>query len=289
MSKGRSKKACCHSVWAAAFGALVDQEQESNSPEMDSSIAGGMLGVDFTGLCNINFGAGIAYAFNDVDYGHNEGDASINQELLTLYGSWSRRNFFVNVSLWGGIYQLENHRNTLSLATIRSTGKTDGWLLVPHLELGAPFRMGCGWLMVDPFVMLDWANNWQDGFTETGSSGLNVVLDNEYVSMLRTEVGLRLFERAKYNCGCIVFEEKVSYVNKTPFNAGSVSTFFVGANSTFGVETFSSKSQNLVAAQLNLRFMPKNSRLPNVALNYQGEFVSTFVSNLLSLELGKQF
>jgi len=46
--------------------------------------------------------------------------------------------------------------------------------------------------------MFDWANNWQGKIRETGSSGLNIRVGNQYTSMLRSEAGLRFYETIRY-------------------------------------------------------------------------------------------
>ena len=191
----------------------------------------------------------------------------------------------MNVALSGGPYQSRQERH--NIASINAMSSPNGWILCPHLEFSSPSRIR--WLVFDPFVMLDWANNWQYHYREHGKSGLNVTLKNQYSSMLRSEIGLRCAEILHYEWGQLIFEEKGSYVNKVPFGQGTNTAAFVGAISTFSVETFSARIQNLGMIQIQIEFLPSDDRYPYGSLSYQGEFGSSFQSQFLELETGLRF
>jgi len=140
-----------------------------------------------------------------------------------------------------------------------------------------------------PFVMFDWVNNWQGSVKEHGKADLNLRIDRHYVSLLRSEVGIHILETFQLNNGELAFEESFSYVNRTPFNAKRVSTYYVGSISTFNVQMFSNQTVNLGALRLTGRFNPCNLKLPYFFLTYQGEFGSKLQSHVLAFEVGKRF
>jgi len=286
-SKG--KKLCCpnYLVWLSAFGNYSSQKDLQSFPDIKNWLGGAMLGFDYRYSRNLVLGFGGAYAYSDLDFSNDVGSAYSNQGFLSVYGKWRSNMLSVNGALWGGVYRGENERNTLGIIT--SKADIDGWLLVPHLEVNLP----CYWkkycVTIDPFVMFDWANNWQDGFTETGKSGFNLIVDDLYASMLRSEVGLRFVETMKVRCGCLTFEQKGSYLNLKPFGDSVVNTAFVGSISSFTIAAFSDKTQNLGVAALSGRFTPTNTKYPYCSLNYQGEFGSSLQNHFVSLEIGKTF
>jgi hypothetical protein len=145
------------------------------------------------------------------------------------------------------------------------------------------------WFVIEPFAMFDWASNWQGKVREHGASGFNVKMGSTYTSMLRSEIGFRFFESIHYGWGDLIFQEKASYVNKLPFHTNSQSAAFVASASSFGIEVFSNKTQNLGVVQLSSQFIPCSKKYPYGALNYQGEFGSSFQSHLVSIEIGKYF
>ncbi|WP_420422091.1 autotransporter domain-containing protein [Simkania sp.] len=276
-----------YALWFAPFGAYAHNKKEQKFPSMTNWIGGGMLGFDYRGLQNTIIGVGAAYAFNRVNYSDSVGHARFHQEFLTLYGSWGQGNILIDAALWGGFYQMHNKRKTLN--QIHSRAHVNGWLLSPHLGISTPFYAIRDWFVIAPFVMFDWASNWQGKVRETGASGLNLRIARDYTSMLRSEGGLRFYETLTYNWGNLTFEEKVSYVNKKPFNTGSESAYFAGSPSTFGVEVFPGKTQNLGVVRLSSQFMPCKSKYPFGSISYQGEFGSMFQSHVLIFEIGGRF
>ena len=143
--------------------------------------------------------------------------------------------------------------------------------------------------MIDPFVTLDWVNHWQDHYQERGSSGFNIVLKKHYASVLRSEVSIRFYETFQYEWGNLVLEEKASYANRTPFHKRSRKAHFIGASSSFEVETLNHSSQNLGIVQFHIECLPCNLRGIYGSVDYQGEFGSSLQSHMLTLTIGKNF
>ncbi|MCB1071934.1 MAG: autotransporter outer membrane beta-barrel domain-containing protein [Chlamydiales bacterium] len=274
-------------LWAAPYGDYAHQKKEQHFPAITNWTGGVMMGFDYRGITNTTLGVGAAYNYNDVHYSDKKGHASVNQEFLTLYGSWMKNHLFINAGLWGGLYQIHNKRKTIEILT--STSNINGWLLIPHLEVSLPYEIKDHWLILDPFIMFDWANNWQGKIREHGSSGFNLRVDNHYVSVLRTELGINLFQILKYGWGSVIFKEKGSYVNEKPFNAHKVDAYFVDAFSSFEVAVFSDKVKNLGVFELTCRFIPARSKYVYGGIGYQGEFGASFQSHCISLEIGKYF
>ena len=276
-----------YDIWVAPMFYNSYQDAQSGWPKITNWVAGGIAGFDYHGFENGLIGGGFAYAFDRVNLGNSMGHSTYNEEFATLYGAWMREHFYINLAAWGGYYNVNNRRS--NLLNTASTSNYDGWMLLPHMEVSIPYYAKECWFLVDPFVMLDWANNWQSSVEEAGPLGLNLVLEDSYSSLLRTEVGLRLSETLTRDWGNIVFLEKGSYVNKVPFGSQSTQATFVGGISSFGVETLNDRIQNLGVVQLCATLQPSNSKRPYASLNYQGEFGSSFQSHLISIEAGVNF
>ena len=269
-------------IWVAPFGNYVHQKAEGASPTSNNSIGGFLVGYDYS-YSDLMFGGALGYAYNYIGFGSGN-HGSVQEELATFYGSYERDYFLLNFALWGGYYELYNKRNTLSVAI--SKGNTEGWIFSPHLEIATPFQRG---IFFEPFVMLDYVNNWQGGFTEKGSSGLNLIMDKHYSSVLRSEAGLRLFEEWDIKRGKFVFGQKLSYVNQAPFHFGPATTSFVASASSFPIAIGSSHVQNLGAVEVNASFLPWNEKYPYVSFGAQVEAGSSYQSYFGNIEIGKSF
>lgn len=276
-----------YSIWGAGFGEYAHSEKTNFFPSLNDYIAGALLCFEGHNRHRI-FGGGIAYAYNYVALSENQGQAKIQEEFATFYASFIRQNFYIHTALWGGLYQMHNVRHSI-MGLITSTAYVNGWLFSPHFEVGGYFYGKKPWFSIEPFGMVDWANNWQSKIQERGSSGFNVVIDSQYTSLLRSEIGIRFFENLQCSWGNLILMEKASYVNKTPFNAGTTLASFIGSVSSFALETFSSQMENLGAVQFKVEFRPSSSKSFYGSINFQGEAGSSFQSALFSFELGKDF
>jgi hypothetical protein len=273
-------------LWFSTFGNYVHEKGQDCLPTFSNKIAGALLGFDYEICQDFSIGAGLAYAYNSVHYSHN--NASINQESAVVYAIWDNSYFYMNAALWGGISQTTNKRR--SLACITSTAKPSGWNLSPHFDIGAPFatRLPMA-LIIEPFVTFDWANNWQSHFHERGSSGFNVHLNKQHASIFRSEVGLRFFETAQFEWGCLIFEEKVSYVNRAFHHKGKSVASFIGSVSSFNVETSNHKAKDQGIIELHMECIPTYLKSVYASFDYQGAFGSSFQSHMLTLTIEKNF
>ena len=282
-----TKKDTNYSIWGSFFGDYAHQKKEGKFSDIANWITGFLLAFDYEGVENALIGGGFAYAYNYAHLSESVGHAKTHQELFTVYGSWTHEHFYINLALWGGPYQLKNERHALGIFT--SNASINGGFFSPHLEVSSPFYAKKDWFLIDPFAMFDWTNNWQGRVRESGPSGFNVNIKSQYTSLLRSELGFRFFETLSFDWGNLILLEKGSFVNKSPFSAGSSTAFFTGSASSFSIEVFSNESQNLGVVQFKTQFAPKTHCYPYGSINYQGEFGSSFQSHLISLEVGKDF
>ncbi len=275
-----------YTLWLAPFGTYSKYRSGNSFPTVRNRSIGGMLGFDYNEWDWLLVGGGLAYAYQDINYLDDMGSGKVHQELASLYATWYGPVVTIDGALFGGIYQLENHRKTLGFLTSKSN--VDGGLLAAHLgvekEISYSQRNS-----FTPFGSLDWVNNWQGEVRETGKSGFNMRIDSHWISLLRTELGIRLAQRFKKSWGELKLEEGGSYVNKVPFNADKVSGFFVGSVSTFNLALFNDEVQNLGALYLAAYFTPTVIDRPVISMQYQGEFGGKQISNTLVVEFKQRF
>ena len=274
-------------IWGSPLFYNSYQKPQGNWPKITNWSGGGVLGFDFINNQNSKIGAGLAYLYNRANLGDGLGHSNYNQGFATVYAATINKNIFMDAALWGGYYSVNNLRN--GILDISSSSNYSGWLLIPHLEISIPlYTKRCEYLL-DPFVMIDWANNWQGSIKENGKSGFDLSIQDCYTSVLRSEVGARLEEAFRLKKLNICFLEKISYVNRLPFGSATQEALFIGGSSPFSIETFTNRVQNLAALQGSATIKPHNPDYPYGSLNYQAEFGSNYQSHLISLEIGYTF
>lgn len=173
-----------------------------------------------------------------------------------------------------------------------SRSKPHGWQLTPHAEIGYNYSahecpQTFQW-RVNPFIMLDWANNWQNHYRETGNGPFNSGQKSHHSSLLRTDAGIRFYESFLFRTWSLTLQELGSYVNIQSYGAGKVTSFLVGSPGLFTVETLKS-AQNLGVIQFAMIFTPVRWCYPIAAIFYQGEFGSKFQSHQANLEFSWRF
>lgn len=280
------------SVWIEGLGVLAYQNRQHQSPAFNPDTAGGILGVDAYVSRNIKVGGGGSYLYTHIHEKHNQGHSNINQEGLFVYGSFETQMFYVDLAVWGSLYQTTQVRNIgMAGFDFISRSSVSGGLCTPHLEFGfngTPTYTSSFQFTYNPFVMVDWANNWQDSYREKGSGPFNAGQKSYHASLLRTEAAIRFNEVMFFNCWNLIIEEKAGYVNIQSFNAGKVRAFLVGSPGSFTVETLTN-AQNLGVAQLLFTFAHMKPSLPITTVFYQGEFGSGYKSHQVNLELAWNF
>lgn len=276
-----------YALWAGAIGEYTRQKAVQQAPSFHAGTGGVMAGVDYSQGENASFGSGMAYLYSALREKRNGGRSTVNQGLAFIYKEMVRSRFYADVSLWGGYYSINNHRQILfSGVDEMAASAPHGWQCLPHLEAGGQFRRAHAAL--EPFFMFDWANSWENHEAEHGARGLNMKQKKHYSSMLRSEIGFRLYQKLDKSQGTLTLLEKVSYVNNVFFHTGSVPAFLVGSLGSFTVET-QTKTQNLGLGQLEISYDPINKNRPKYAISYQGEFSSLYQLHQLMLTVEKTF
>jgi hypothetical protein len=279
-------------IWFETLGALAYQKAQNQTPGFNPTTGGAILAYDGKTSEHTRVGAGAAYLYTYVHEKQGAGHSNINQEDLFVYASWENKQFYVDGSLLGGVFQISQVRKIhMTGFDFKSTSHPDGWQLVPHVEFGYKYQPHSQQdidFTLNPFVMVDWANAWQGSYKEKGSGPFNAGQKSHYSSLLRTEASLRLYETLFFDSWNLIFQEKAGYVNVHSFGTGKVNAFLVGSPGTFTVTTLTS-DQNLGVGEFAMVFAPHNARYPTGTIFYQGEFGSKYQSHQVALELAWSF
>ena len=282
-------------IWFEGIGIYASQKEQHQTVGFQPYGGGAILATDKNVTEDIKIGGGVAYTYTHVREDEDSGHSNINQEFCFVYTSWNYYGMHLDGGLWFGSFQTNQVRNIhMTAFDFKSTSHPWGLQFSPHVELGyyTPIMhaaSGNAEFVIDPFFMLDWINSWQDRFQEKGNGPFNADQKANYSSFLRSEIGYRVYEAFTFSSWRLILEEKLSYVNKTPFVVGKINAFLVGSPGSFTVETLTS-SQNLGAAQMSFIFEPFDLKYPLGSFFYQGEFNgSSFQSHQFSLEASWEF
>ncbi len=292
----KEKRRCIEnpsSIWVELIGASARQKAQHQTVGFNPTTYGAVVAYDHMVARGLRVGGGASYLFTHIHEKQDQGDSNIRQEEAFIYSSWDNQKFYVDMLIMGGAVQIRQVRNiTMTGFSFHASSDPKGWQFLPHVELGVKkslFNVGnTAKFSLNPFVMVDWAKAWQESFKERGESPFNASQSSSQGSLLRSEAGLRFYQTLLFNSWNFIVQEKLSYVNVTPYHAGKVHAFLVGSPGSFTVETLSSK-QDLGVAQFAMSFDPINSHYPKTSLFYQGEFSKQYQSNQVNIEFAWQF
>jgi len=292
-SKKCTKEASA-SIWFEAIGALAYQKAQSQTPAFDPKIAGGILAFDVQASDASQAGLGLAYTYTQIHEHQSAGSSHSNQEYAFLYMTTSDERWYFDFAFWGGLFQIDQVRKiAMTEWNFQSKSKPNGWQINPHIEMGYDYvgRNSCTReteLIVNVFVMADWVNAWQESYREKGNSPFNAGQKSHYSSTARVEGGLRFYEPIFFETWSLTFEEKFSYVSRTPRNVGRMQAFLVGAPGSFAVETLNNQ-ENLGVVELSAIFASNGPLGSYGSITYQGELNGSYQLHQLVLEVSYNF
>ncbi len=275
-----------NALWLDGFAEFSSQKAQDQTPGFKFNSEGIVLGYDR--FCTENGMIGIATSYIHSNYHehHNSGKGEINSVVLAPYATAYFYNAYIETALTAAYNHINNHRH-IDFPGFKATASSSfhTYQLVPQLGVGYDFKR-FGWFVFEPFALFDWVVNWQDDFKERGGKAFNAKQRNRTSSMLRSELGLRLYQNFDRNWGTFVMREVAAYVNKAPHKIGAITAALVDIPSSFTVESFKDH-QNLFTLGIAGLIKGKNGFFGMFA--YDGEIGSGYISNEVQFKVGKFF
>lgn len=275
-----------YSTWISSFADFAHQDGSNQNPSFNFISESVLIGFDYRtpsiGTFGTSFGYLHTYFYDDEKLGHG----NTNSGFFSLYGDAVINYFYIEPALLG-LYNATGNMRHIAFSGFSANASANiySWELAPHLEIG--YDVDFGWLDILPFTSIDYAVNWQRGYTEEGATPYNATQNDKTTSMIRSEIGLKFFQTWPFNWGSIFLKEKASYVFEKPFG-NSITTFLTGIPTTFTV-TALTQDLNLGSIGLELFSSIGNKSPFGIALSYDGEFGSNYLSNEIMITLNKSF
>jgi hypothetical protein len=206
-----------------------------------------------------------------------------------LYTFLHHSRVHMNVTLWERAFQPSHTKDSFLLIT--SKFNLSDWKLSPHLEFSTSFMLNKNQkIYMDPFVALNWAQQqWKRHFHKRAPTKLHSESNKYSTYLLRTEIGVRFHETFECAWGCVNFEEKISYLNRSPTHKKTGLASLIGANSSFDMELNTFSGLNQGKAELHIECIPFKLTGIHASFDYQGEFDTSFKSHMLTFTMSKEF
>lgn len=271
-----------YALWITGFGQLAHESVQNQDPAFDIRTGGVYLGFDTLDVDSFYLSTGFGYSDTDTCQDHG---SSIDNYTLSFYSMYYQKNLFLEMGLLGSFNTYSNRRCIMYpgfLAVAHS--KHEGFQLGPHVGFGYDFLFA--WGAVEPYISIDWVYLYENSYTESGAAPFNMQVDSRNSLMLRSEIALQSYQILKLSHGFFVFKELVSYVNKKPYNVGTIQSFLTGAQGNLIVSALN-EVQNLFCGGAEIFYRGKKNLFISFATS--GEFGGDYSMVEVQGKLGKYF
>ncbi|MCH9616900.1 MAG: hypothetical protein SP4CHLAM5_03920 [Chlamydiia bacterium] len=274
--------------WIDGFVDFANGGAENQNVPFDFITGAVLVGVDFESAYKENIlGIAAGYANSWVEDNRGMGSSDISSLAATIYTDYMYDILYMQGAFWA-VLELTNNQRIISYPGVhaKATSNFTGWQINPHVELGV--SVGNKMLDVQPYIAFDYVQNQQDGFTETGAGTFNMTQKAQKSSMLQTEVGMRFYQgvnRCYYRLG---IKEKISFINRVPFDTGKVTTAIFNVDHFVTLTSFT-QTQTLAAVSLSLFIQAGKEKNTIISIGYDGLFGNQYVSNGANLTISTSF
>lgn len=286
-----------HDVWVQPFGTWNSQDQKGELRGADYETAGLLVGYDHL-ISDFYVGGGLGYAYTNFRWNGSAGKGHINQVYGGVYGSYSIKDFYINLSTMVG----GNFYNTDRFIKYRTPGHptggidriahshSSGFQWTNHMGLAVDLRLtGSSSSLEVPFQIfanLDHFYLHNGSFSESGAKSINLAVNTKVSNALRSEIGLSSSYTFIIYGGCWTPYARLSWVNKTLLSNSSYRSAFLGQTGTFSVSA-TSKGTNQIAPGLGIEF--SNTKGFSVLLNSRAELIGTMKNYSADLRMDYVF
>jgi len=193
--------------WLDGYGAWGDLEGDSNSADLDYTVGGLTLGLDYRFGDHWLLGGAAGWGRTNLDLDGRDAEGKSDTYHGVLYAGYASPLLHVAVSGRYGRTKMETER-PIEYVTLSQAAEGD----FGGNGFGARFEAALNLLRLSgidfqPFVGFDWERIQRDAFDETGSAAYNMhVSDEEFDSQL-LEAGLRLRSRVDIGDGGWMYPE----------------------------------------------------------------------------------
>jgi uncharacterized protein with beta-barrel porin domain len=180
-------------MWTTGFGGTSSLDRDAASPDLDARTAGVAVGFDAQIDRTLLVGIAGGYTHSTFDVDSLTTSGTIEGGHVGLYGVKRLGSFYLAALASYGRYGNETDRFIDWVVDDQATGDFTSDVLEGRVEAG--WRQTYGVHQVTPFVALDVAHLWTDGFTEESDGLLGLTFGSSSVTSTTSSLGVQFDTR----------------------------------------------------------------------------------------------
>ena len=176
--------------WIDGYGLFGKLEGDSDSADLDYTIGGFSLGVDYLIGKHVLVGAAGGYAYSTLDFDGLPGDETSNTGQGGLYGGYV--NDWLRLGLSGRFgYSAMKTTRDIDVMSRTADGDFSGWDAGVRGEAALDL-VKVGGVEIQPLASFGYTHIEQDSFEESGANSLNLDVDEQTIDSAQSGIGARI-------------------------------------------------------------------------------------------------
>lgn len=225
-----------------------DKDATSKEPAFDFDSWALVSGVDYRLSDQMVFGFALGYAMTNSSIDDNGGDVDLDGLGGSLYGSYYRGDFYLDMIAGYSYGDYATERNLQYSVAAKAGGTTavnqsftgDTNSNDINLSLGTGYNAQLSGLSLTPFAQFNYLHSEIDGYTESlqGNNsnpgfGLALSIDEQEVTSLNTSLGLLITHSLNTSAGVLVPYLRGDWVHEFDNDARDITASFATVRSAF--------------------------------------------------------
>ncbi len=236
--------------WVQILGETGRQRKTATQAGYKINTVGVATGLDKEISRRVALGFGVTQAWTEYTENRTIDDPStISSTVGSLYATWEKGSFFVNMLGHGGLNRYESERNVVLGTELRNNrGDWDGMQFGGNVEMGA--QLGALGLIVTPRAGISYLTLDEDGYTEDGGGIVDLRLSDRDTDSLRSTLGLDVDYLTRTGIGALVTGIHTKWSREFNTDPTTVTATFVDTG-----ESFRNASDEIEENSINLGFL----------------------------------
>ncbi|MGV3650436.1 MAG: autotransporter domain-containing protein [Devosia sp.] len=273
-------------IWAKGFAAIADSDGDGNAQGYGAARGGGYIGADIGVSSDLAIGIAGGYVMENLEF-DNGNTLDYSGFQVAAYGNYDNGATFARGVVGYGSYTNEAER-TVTIGNISETATAEYASSAAHVygEIGHRV-MDLGSVSLAPVVGVGYTVGTSEGFTETGLTAGNLVVDEATASSLIGSIGLQV--EGQHDMGGASLSTRARIAYEYEFLEGAnVNASFAGAPGGTG---FTVVGENGTGGYVSGGLGATLSLTPStdVSFDYRGRFGEGYLENAGSLSLQQRF
>lgn len=265
------------SAWVQGFGEFQNQRSNGTGPGLSSALGGGSFGLEWRPDHQDRIGFVSAAAKGWMSVNDVAQTGTQNTYAAGMYGSHDRNQWTAAVAVLLGYNEAASQRQ-IALLNETANGWTDGQGAA--IDGGLSYRADLGNdTTFTPRAGLSYSYSHENGYTETGAPGANLIIGDSGQNLVQSTLGATLASKfyISHDDGSLDIlrpEARIGWRHDWINPQASVSESFAGVSSSSFTATGTNPGRNAAVGGIGLSFSPADMKTLALYAHYDGVFAT---------------